>query len=197
MELHNAQAAAAYFAQHNPESGRLDRIDLHGLYVDEALARVDQHILACRRAGVTETAIITGRGSHSRDGQAILRPRVETHLRQHDLDILLDESNAGRIKVDGIRIIDPPTTRRPVTTRPTSHTQPIPPTPPRPVAGKTYQPTVPRYDPPPSLPPPSPSRPGQSTPFFAPVFGKLMRLGIKALAVSAFLACFRRLTGIG
>lgn len=104
MESNNALAAAEIFAEKNPHylapassspfsffsalfSGptpqtALARIDLHWLRVNEALEKVREHLVLCQKHGVRRTTIITGRGLHSQDGVAKIRPVVEQLLRE-------------------------------------------------------------------------------------------------------------------
>jgi DNA-nicking Smr family endonuclease len=109
MEACNAKAAAEIFAHYNPRlaAGRrappreaLAQVDLHGLYVAEALARASDHVGACRRAGVPRTVLITGRGNRSAGGLAKIKPAVEEWLRRERLVAYADVPNAGCITVD-------------------------------------------------------------------------------------------------
>lgn len=62
----------------NSEQYRNDCIDLHGLTKDEAITLVDWKLEdACGR----KFRIITGRGTHSHNGRAVLRPALEKHFR--------------------------------------------------------------------------------------------------------------------
>lgn len=117
MDRNNALAAAAIFASHNrnylaPSSSSssplsflkslfaaaahphssLSQIDLHGLHVNEALEKVRAHLALCRQHGVERTTIITGRGLHSVDGVAKIRPMVEQLLRENKVRVV----NEGR-----------------------------------------------------------------------------------------------------
>ena len=101
--MYNTWAADEIFAHHNPEAGtRLDTIDLHGLFVKEAIARSDKHISACKRARVTRTTFITGKGNRSLNGRPVLKPNIEQHLRQLGLTVLPDVPNAGCITAEDI-----------------------------------------------------------------------------------------------
>lgn len=117
MDRNNALAAAAIFAFHNknyfappssssplsllkslfsaavhPPHSALLQIDLHGLHVSEALEKVRAHLALCRQHGVERTTIITGRGLHSVDGVAKIRPMVEQLLRENKVRVV----NEGR-----------------------------------------------------------------------------------------------------
>ena len=62
-----------------PEPRR--QVDLHGLTVPKALARLEGELAYCRSGGVSPLLVITGRGSHNADGRSRLRPEVERWLR--------------------------------------------------------------------------------------------------------------------
>ncbi|KAA8493267.1 Smr domain-containing protein [Porphyridium purpureum] len=77
-ELHK-QAAAAIFEELNGAMNRgMYEMDLHSLLVHEALEFVEQRLdeLAKKPNKGNELQIITGRGNHSADGQAKIRPAV-------------------------------------------------------------------------------------------------------------------------
>lgn len=73
MEQLNKQAADAFFAAHN--QGRDDyTIDLHGLYVEEALERLNRRFDKIGRKGTL--VIIWGAGNHSEGGVRKIKPAV-------------------------------------------------------------------------------------------------------------------------
>ena len=82
-------------AQHN-------RVDLHGLYVKEALETIEERIQngepgkLCLHESLCVSMhmcvcvgsvlyVITGKGSHSRDGQARIKPAVLRYLQEHHI----------------------------------------------------------------------------------------------------------------
>ena len=77
----------------------LARVDLHGLFVAEAEQRVHRHLELCEKVGVARTVIITGKGLHSRDGVAKLRPAVEKLLRDVEGWRVVVGKNAGAFEV--------------------------------------------------------------------------------------------------
>lgn len=106
MKNYNRLAAAEIFNFHNPEyhSRRKspEKIDLHHLFVREAEAFVEKHLELCRAAHMQRTEIIVGRGNHSADGVARIKPAVFDLLRgEHD--VIIDEeetqANPGRIVI--------------------------------------------------------------------------------------------------
>ena len=101
-EHNRLQALAEHeiFTSHNPEYPKaLLEVDLHGLFVKEAEARVEQHVQLCRRAGITRTVVITGQGNHSRDGLAKLKPAITELCERENLNFLMDRPNPGCITV--------------------------------------------------------------------------------------------------
>ncbi|KAF8540362.1 Smr domain-containing protein [Trichophaea hybrida] len=107
----HALAAEKIFATNNPtnplltpkkqRTAGLKSVDLHGLLVAEALAKVEQHVAACREHGVLRTLIITGRGLHSQGGVARVRPEVEAWLRERSSEVrVLQGRNEGAFNVE-------------------------------------------------------------------------------------------------
>ncbi|KAG8912062.1 hypothetical protein FRC01_005314, partial [Tulasnella sp. 417] len=76
MEELNKKAAEWIFLVRN-----LDRpphvIDLHGLYVNEAIERTNLSLIAARERGDRQLHLIVGRGMHSRDSVGKLRVAIE------------------------------------------------------------------------------------------------------------------------
>lgn len=127
MDHNNALAAAAIFASHNPHyiapassspfsfitslfssapSPRtaLTKIDLHGLRVNEAVEKVREHLALCRQHGVERTTIITGKGLHSVDGVAKIRPVVEQLLRESKVRVVKQgRENEGAFVVELVK----------------------------------------------------------------------------------------------
>jgi DNA-nicking Smr family endonuclease len=56
-------------------------LDLHRLTIPKAMALLEAELIYCRSGKVSPLLVITGRGSHSSEGQSVLRPQVETWLR--------------------------------------------------------------------------------------------------------------------
>ncbi|KAF8253034.1 Smr-domain-containing protein [Wilcoxina mikolae CBS 423.85] len=92
---------SGWFSGGGDEAGGLKKVDLHGLLVAEALARVEQHVASCREHGVLRTLIITGRGLHSQGGVARVRPEVEAWLRERSSKVrVLQGRNEGAFDVE-------------------------------------------------------------------------------------------------
>lgn len=100
----NARAADAYFTSNN--KGRpVAEVDLHGLFADEAVVRIEERIKACRAAGQPHLVVIVGQGNHSKDGIPVLKPRIRNLMEQYGFSVVVDKPNRGCILVqfDGNR----------------------------------------------------------------------------------------------
>jgi DNA-nicking Smr family endonuclease len=96
----NALAATEIFNSHNAKYPTdLSEIDLHGLFVSEALTRVEQHIQLCKKGGLRRTVLITGWGSHSKDGMAKIKPAMQELCLREGLKVLADRPNIGCMTV--------------------------------------------------------------------------------------------------
>lgn len=56
------------------------RVDLHGLGVERALARLERELAHCRLRGLSPVLVITGRGWGSAGGNPVLAPAVRRWL---------------------------------------------------------------------------------------------------------------------
>ncbi|KAJ3529212.1 hypothetical protein NMY22_g9085 [Coprinellus aureogranulatus] len=86
------------FSERDFQDSAADEIDLHGLYVKEALARTEQALENARRNGQSEVKLIVGKGLHSSSG-AKIKPAIEDLMRKYQLDAEIDPSNAGVLVV--------------------------------------------------------------------------------------------------
>ncbi|ETW80409.1 hypothetical protein HETIRDRAFT_242815, partial [Heterobasidion irregulare TC 32-1] len=100
MERLNAEASAWIF---RGARGALflkpGEVDLHGLFVKEAIAYTDQSIQEARARGDTQLHLIVGKGLHSPHGAAKLKPAIADLMQKHDLVAALDPHNAGVLVV--------------------------------------------------------------------------------------------------
>ncbi|CAE6476843.1 unnamed protein product [Rhizoctonia solani] len=118
VERYNERAAKEIFLSLNATyytgtKESLEKIDLHGLFVNEALVYTQNHLDLCRQAGVTQTSIITGRGNNSKDGVAKIKPAVEGLLIREGLGDRYQWENEGCMAVSL-----PRSSKRTPTTRP-------------------------------------------------------------------------------
>lgn len=93
-------------------------IDLHGLYVNEAIERTEAAISDCQRQGREELRVIVGKGIHSQGGHAKIKPAVENLMKKYvyllirdryselieicryNLSAYIDPENTGVLVVD-------------------------------------------------------------------------------------------------
>ncbi|KAN0114091.1 hypothetical protein V8E52_007067 [Russula decolorans] len=94
VEFLNKVAADVIFTKKN--KGRPDgMIDLHGLYVGEALEYAE---LAFELAALEDDKVarfIVGKGLHAKDGKAKIRPALEKLCQERGFTYYLDPKNAG------------------------------------------------------------------------------------------------------
>ncbi|KAF9461320.1 hypothetical protein BDZ94DRAFT_1264161 [Collybia nuda] len=94
MESLNKEACEWIFTENNKDS-RPGEIDLHGLYVKEAIAYTDYAIQEAKQRGELELHLIVGKGLHSTGGSAKIKPAIEELMQRHQLNAQLDPHNAG------------------------------------------------------------------------------------------------------
>ena len=80
---------------------RLQRCDLHGLFVEEAVKYAEDHLVRCREAMIDKTMIVVGKGSHSSTGSARIKPAIMNMLSStRGLVHGVHEKNDGCITVE-------------------------------------------------------------------------------------------------
>lgn len=94
MEELNRQACDWIFHANNTDSA-LNEVDLHGLYVKEAIARSEQAIQAAQQRGDSDIHFIVGKGLHSQGHVAKLKPAIEELMVKYQLAAQIDPNNAG------------------------------------------------------------------------------------------------------
>ncbi|KAI0268665.1 hypothetical protein BC834DRAFT_866660 [Gloeopeniophorella convolvens] len=102
MQRLNEEASAWIFRENNLDS-KPGEIDLHGLYVKEAIAHTDRSIVEARSRGDREIHLIVGKGLHSQNHAAKLKPAIEELIQKHNLTAALDPRNSGVliVQLDG------------------------------------------------------------------------------------------------
>ena len=63
--------------------GAQDELDLHEMLLDDALATTRSFLDSSFSKGLRKVRIITGKGIHSKNGEAVLRPAVTEVCRSH------------------------------------------------------------------------------------------------------------------
>ncbi|EGO00507.1 hypothetical protein SERLA73DRAFT_135518, partial [Serpula lacrymans var. lacrymans S7.3] len=70
-------------------------VDLHGLYVKEAISFTDRTIQQARRGGDSHIRLIVGKGLHSPQQVAKIKPAMEELIQKHHLLAEVDPNNSG------------------------------------------------------------------------------------------------------
>ncbi|GAA5991696.1 hypothetical protein JCM10908_001096 [Rhodotorula pacifica] len=96
-QLH-AKAAAWIFEENNEEQPP-GWVDLHGLYVHEAIEYAKRAIKDGRASGWAELRLIVGKGSNSPSNVAKIRPAVSALIQRENLAAQMDQRNAGVLVV--------------------------------------------------------------------------------------------------
>ncbi|VEU20666.1 DEKNAAC101521 [Brettanomyces naardenensis] len=106
-EKYNGMAAEYVFVENNRDSDEND-IDLHGLYVREAEYILKQRIINGVLRNQASLDCIVGKGLHSKNGIAKLKPAVEDLCKESNLRCQIDPKNTGVLMIflNGARIPD-------------------------------------------------------------------------------------------
>ncbi|KAG6375406.1 DUF1771-domain-containing protein [Boletus reticuloceps] len=111
MENLNAEASAWIFRQNNQDR-QPGEVDLHGLYVKEAISYTEKSIQEARQRGDAEIRLIVGESHHARrrghhsvvilgkglhsDGHvAKVKPAIEDLMKKHNMPTQVDPHNEG------------------------------------------------------------------------------------------------------
>ncbi|BDA43507.1 Smr domain-containing protein C11H11.03c [Coccomyxa sp. Obi] len=98
MEKANRLASDAAFQGNN--KGRDSwTIDLHGLYVEEAVQRARESIAKARGEGKEHLIFIVGKGNHSAGGVQKLKPAIEKLSQEEGLSCIPDKPHDGCVWV--------------------------------------------------------------------------------------------------
>ncbi|SJL14352.1 uncharacterized protein ARMOST_17808 [Armillaria ostoyae] len=99
MEQLHKEASKWIYLENNRDR-KPGEIDLHGLYVKEAIAYTDTALAEAKLRGDSEIRLIVGKGSHSEGGVAKVRLAIEELMRKYLLVAELDPSNSGVLVVE-------------------------------------------------------------------------------------------------
>lgn len=94
----NKQAADWIFEKNNLDNKR-DEVDLHGLYVKEAIEKTEQAIANARASHINPLKVVVGRGTHSKGHVSKMKPAIEDLMRKQNLRCKVDPENAGQLLV--------------------------------------------------------------------------------------------------
>lgn len=95
----NMKAAQYVFRENNADSAE-DEIDLHGLYVKEAEYILQTRISNCIRTNQSHLKVIVGKGLHSANGIAKLKPAIDQMCDESNLKHRIDPHNSGVLIID-------------------------------------------------------------------------------------------------
>lgn len=94
----NSRAADIIFQKNNPPEKPLDFVDLHGLFVKEAITKLKQRIILSKRLGFPFLTVVVGMGNHSK-GEQKLKPAVIAHAKKFGIHFKVDSPNRGCIRL--------------------------------------------------------------------------------------------------
>jgi DNA-nicking Smr family endonuclease len=94
MKELDKRAAKIIFTEKNKHC-KEGTIDLHGLYVAEAIQFAKDQVRAAKSRSDEAVRFIVGKGLHAEDGVAKIRPALEAHFTKQGLKHSLDPKNAG------------------------------------------------------------------------------------------------------
>ncbi|KIM69734.1 hypothetical protein SCLCIDRAFT_103289, partial [Scleroderma citrinum Foug A] len=94
MESLNTEASTWIFRENNLDS-KPGEVDLHGLYVKEAIAFSEEAIVKAQNRGDAEVQFIVGKGLHSDGHVAKVKPALEELMKNRGLPAELDPNNTG------------------------------------------------------------------------------------------------------
>ena len=95
----NRRAAEFVFVENNKDS-MSNEIDLHGLYVSEAEYVIKKRLIYGSTHGEQDVRIIVGKGKHSQNGVAKLKPAAEELCNEAQFQWQVDPKPAGVIVVN-------------------------------------------------------------------------------------------------
>ncbi|CAG8548635.1 5524_t:CDS:2 [Ambispora gerdemannii] len=81
--------------EHYKEMENYQELDLHGLFVTEALAYTEQRIQHCKSMKAKNLVIIVGQGNHSIDGVSKLKPAVTELINKYQIRCTPNKPNPG------------------------------------------------------------------------------------------------------
>eukprot|EP00918_Siedleckia_nematoides_P025367 GHVU01054769.1.p1 GENE.GHVU01054769.1~~GHVU01054769.1.p1 ORF type:complete len:241 (+),score=48.45 GHVU01054769.1:55-777(+) len=81
MEEANKNAAKEIFCQNNPDIQGTGKVDLHGLFVEEAVAFTRVEVAAAKERNENQIEVMAGAGHHSKTS-ALIQPRIREVLQE-------------------------------------------------------------------------------------------------------------------
>ncbi|KAI9569681.1 hypothetical protein HD554DRAFT_1983183, partial [Boletus coccyginus] len=99
MEKLNADACATIFKGNLLFDRTACEVDLHGLYVKEAITYSKKAITDAHRRGDHEIRLIVGQGNHSEGGVSRLKPAIQEVMQMRGHRVEVDPRNPGVLLV--------------------------------------------------------------------------------------------------
>ncbi|SJL10230.1 uncharacterized protein ARMOST_13614 [Armillaria ostoyae] len=105
MEQLNKEASNWIYLENN-RNRKPGEIDLHGLYVKEAIAYTDTALEEAKLRSDSEIRLIVCKGLHSEGGAAKVGPAIKNLMRKYQLVAEFDPSNSGVlvVKLNGLTL---------------------------------------------------------------------------------------------
>ncbi|KAF8444638.1 hypothetical protein L210DRAFT_3530408 [Boletus edulis BED1] len=97
METLHADASATIFKENNRERDACE-VDLHGLFVKEAIVYSEKAVTGARQRGYSEIRLIVGQGNHS-ESISRLKPALQEDVQMRGHHIEVDPKNPGVLVV--------------------------------------------------------------------------------------------------
>ncbi|KAG1816054.1 uncharacterized protein BJ212DRAFT_208369 [Suillus subaureus] len=93
------KVASTKIFQENNQGLMPDTVDLHGLFVPEAKIYFGNAVRGARDCGELSLHVIVGRGNHSENNIARIKPAIQEYGRSLGLDVGVDPFNNGCLVV--------------------------------------------------------------------------------------------------
>lgn len=98
-ERYNQQAAEYVFRENNTDSAEYE-VDLHGLYIKEAEFFLQARIIQYIKTNQSRLDVIVGKGNHSKNGIAKLKPAIDEMCDEAKLKHRINPDNSGVLNID-------------------------------------------------------------------------------------------------
>jgi DNA-nicking Smr family endonuclease len=92
------EASTKIFRENN-QGHMSDRVDLHGLFVSEAKVYFSNAVRRAQNSGESLLYVIVGRGNHSENNIARIKPAIQEYGQSVGLDVEVDPLNNGCLVV--------------------------------------------------------------------------------------------------
>mmetsp|Transcript_11625 Transcript_11625/g.17615 ORF Transcript_11625/g.17615 Transcript_11625/m.17615 type:complete len:251 (-) Transcript_11625:75-827(-) len=97
MEKAKQEGNDKLFKSRNSKGLNSPTIDLHGLQVEYAIAKLDEYLAHSKKKGLKEVEVITGAGNHSGPEGAKIKPEVEKHLKSKKYKFAAEKNGSYKV----------------------------------------------------------------------------------------------------